>query len=92
MGKRPARGYQIDRKDNNGPYSAENCHWTTSKQNSRNRRSNRPLTLNGRTMLLSDWATEKGIALSTLHKRLGHGWSLERALTEPPRRVCKPSP
>jgi hypothetical protein len=33
------KGLQIDRKNNDGPYSPENCHWTTSAINCRNRRN-----------------------------------------------------
>lgn len=32
------KGLQIDRRDNDGPYSPENCHFVTPKQNSANRR------------------------------------------------------
>jgi hypothetical protein len=35
------RGLQIDRIDTNGNYSPENCRWTTSRQNNRNRRNNK---------------------------------------------------
>lgn len=38
MGKRPPNS-EIDRIDNDKGYCKENCHWTTKKQNARNRRS-----------------------------------------------------
>ncbi len=71
----------IDRINNNGHYSKDNCRWSTRTEQRRNQRNIRTINFNGRSQCLSDWAEELGIGVQTLWERLRLGFSVEEALT-----------
>lgn len=85
MGQRPSADHSIDRINNDGLYSADNCRWATRQEQGNNKRNNRLLSLCGRTQTFKQWTTELGLTPHALYIRL-RNWPLERALTEPPRR------
>lgn len=44
----------------------------------------KPITFNGQTMMIKDWANEIGVKPVTLYARLHQGWTVEQALTSTP--------
>jgi hypothetical protein len=70
MGEKP-NGLCIERIDNDGDYSPENCKWATRLEQGRNTRRQRWVFWNGRNLRLVDAARESGIHYNTLGKRLG---------------------
>lgn len=80
LGERPSVEYSIDRIDNDGGYVPGNIRWATISMQQRNKRTNRMLTVRGRTMCITDWAKESGIERTTITQRLRRGWSVEEAV------------
>ena len=79
----PRGQYTLERKDNDGPYSPENCRWATMKDQSMNKRDTIRLTYNGETLTSLEWAQRTGLSAEMIRRRIRRGWSTDRALTEP---------
>lgn len=82
VGKKPTPKHTIDRVDSNGNYEPNNCKWSTWKEQQNNKRSNKMLTLNGKSLTVSQWAEQLGVKQGTLYMRVHRGWSDEKILTQ----------
>jgi hypothetical protein len=85
----PTAKMTIERRDNSGPYSPDNCCWATRLQQANNTRNVVLLTYNGRSQSIAAWARELGVRSWTLTARRRLGWSDERILTTPIRACAR---
>jgi hypothetical protein len=80
MGPTYSPDLQIGRLDNDKGYEPGNCKWVTPLEQGNNRRTNRVIVHEGRSMTLEQWSREVGIPRKTISNRLDRGRSVAEAL------------
>ena len=76
-------GLTIDRINNDGPYSPENCRWVDAKTQSNNTRRTRYITYRGYTFSLGWWSEITSIPVKILEDRIYRHWNPEQILRIP---------
>lgn len=81
MGERP-KDHSVDRKDNDGDYTPDNCRWATASEQSRNTHRARLMTVDGVEYHVAELAEKLGMPPATLFYRYEQGWPKEKMFSK----------
>lgn len=77
-------GTTLDRVETSGNYCKENCKWSTSTEQARNKSNNHLVTIYGMSKPVVFWAEISQVSVNTIYSRLYSGWTPKIAVFAPP--------
>jgi hypothetical protein len=90
LGARPSAGHQLDRIDNDGDYTPENCRWALRSEQDYNKRNTFRFSAFGREWTAAEAERHFGIRRQLIAHRIKvYGMDPERAVTKPARRTAR---
>lgn len=82
MGRCPSKFHSLDRINNNGPYSKENCRWATRREQMSNTRINVYINYCGARITIAEFSRRTGILYATALWRFHKGITGEQLLSK----------
>lgn len=83
MGDRPTSKHSIERRDNDGDYTPENCYWGTEEEQQNNKSGTKRVVYQGESLSIAQWSRKLGINRHTLYNRLKSDWPLNKLFLSP---------
>jgi hypothetical protein len=83
MGNPPEGDYQLDRIDNDGDYTKENCQWITRQENLRKTKRVKKFMVDGIEQTIAELSHKYNINQKCLSKRIRMGWDVLEAVRTP---------
>lgn len=84
MGNKPSKNYSLDREDNDGDYTPDNCRWVTIREQNLNKRNTLLFEYNNVAKPLSKWCEELNLNYREIKRRIKtKKWDINMVLSIP---------